>query len=186
MSKVSKIAIITYGVAAACAVGGAVQLHKQNKLAEERLNNIEARVESYMENRPHAEFINIKTQAHGYGNSGVYMQSSLDSLAYREIFTSSQVAADSAAVNEFNKLAASIRRASKTPSYRLSSDLYNKLSKMVTHKQFKQIEKEASGDILTLQFKADSVAYRRFFEKHGLLNDSTLTKFTAIAKKIRP
>lgn len=181
----SKIAKITYLVAAVCGVGGGVFGKLQNKLAEERRNNIEARVESYMENRPHTEFIEIKNQAYGYGNTGVYMQSSLDSLAYREIFESSQAAADSAAVNEFNKLAPSMRRALDAP-HTSRYDLYNKLGKMVTHKQFKQIKNEAKGDVLTLQFKADSVAYRRFFEKHGLLNDSTLKKFTAIAKKIRP
>lgn len=180
----SKILNIVCGVAAAGVVGGGFLVHNQNKLAEERRNNIAARVESYMENRPHAEFIEIQNQAYGYGNPKVYMQSSLDSLAYREIFTSSQAAADSAAVNEFNKIASSMRRTPKS-STMYCTDLYNKLGKMVTHKQFKQIENEAE-DIVTLQFKADSVAYRRFFEKHGLLNDSTLKKFTAVAKKIRP
>lgn len=182
----SKIAKITLGIAGACAILGIGETFNQNKLAEERRNNIVARVEAYMENRPHTEFIEIQNQAHVYyGNTGVYMQSSLDSLAYREIFNSSQAAADSAAVNEFNKIASSMRRAPRSFD-RLSSDLYDKLGKMLTHKQFKQIEKEAKRDVLTLQFKADSVAYRRFFEKHGLLNDSTLKKFTAIAKKIRP
>lgn len=184
MSK--KIGLIACGIVGAAAIGLSTERYHRNMLAEERHNNIVARVESYMENRPHAEFTEIKNQAYGYGNTGVYMQSSLDSLAYREIFNSSQAAADSAAVNEFNKLASSMRRAPETPSYTLNYDLHNKLGKMVTHKQFKQIENETKRDVLTLQFKTDSVAYRRFFEKHGLLNDSTLKKFTAVAKKIKP
>lgn len=180
----SKIAIVPYALIGAC-VTGIVWMCNKSSLVDERRNNIEARVESYMENRPHAEFTDIQKQAARYGNSGVYMQSSLDSLAYREIFNSSQAATDSAAVNEFNKLASSMKRASNVHCA-LHYDLYNKLGKMITHKQFNQIEKETNGDILTLQFKADSVAYRRFFEKHGLLNKSTLKKFTATAKKIRP
>lgn len=183
----SKTGVIICGIVAACAMRLAYKGSQRVLLYEERSNNVEARVESYMENRPHAEFIDMKHQAYGYGNSGLYMQSKLDSLAYREIFTSSQAAANSAAVNEFNKLASSVRINRKLNyNLPLDDDLYNKLGKMVTHKQYKQIEKEANGDILTLQFKADSVAYRRFFEKYGLLNKSTLKKFTAVAKKIRP
>ena len=183
MSKIAKLALGFVGV---CAIGGIGQACRQNNAAEERCNNIEARVEAYMENRPHAEFTDLQKRAMQYGDYGIYMQSSVDSLAYREIFTSSLAAADSAAVNEFNKLASSMRRDAISPYLGLSSHLYNKLGKMLTHKQFKQIENEAKKDVLTLQFKADSVAYRRFFEKHGLLNDSTLKKFSAIAKKIRP
>lgn len=183
-----KIGTIIYGIVSAAAIGYSVKSCCDNdRLVQERLDNIEARVESYMENRPHVEFIDIKKKAMLYDNTGAYMQSSLDSLAYREIFTSSQVAADSAAVAEFNKLASSMRINRKESPYKpLRSDLYDKLSKMVTHKQFKQIENESEESFLTLQFKADSVAYRRFFEKHGLLNDSTLRKITAVAKKIRP
>lgn len=182
MSKIEKI---VYGVVVASAIGGAVRLYYADERRIERRNNIIARVESYMENRPHTEFADLRKQAVEYGDYGAYMQSSLDSLAYREIFASSQAVADSVAVNEFNKLASSMRKSPKS-RFMSSSDFYNNIGKMVTHKQFKQIEKEAKSDFLTLQFKADSVAYRRFFEKHGLLNDSTLKKFTAIAKKIRP
>ena len=181
----SKIGNIFCGIVGASVIGLGVRACHKDTLIQKRLDNIEAHVESYMENRPHVEFIDIKNKAAHYGNSAAYMQSCLDSLAYREIFTSSQAAADSAAVVEFNKLASSMRINDRYKS--LKSDLYDKLSKMVTHKQFKQIKNEAEKDIfLTLQFKADSVAYRRFFEKHGLMNKDIERKLTMAAKKIRP
>ena len=48
-----------------------------------------------------------------------------------------------------------------------------------------RLEDDYARIIATKQFKADSVAYRRFFEKHGLIKDFA-KELTKVAKKVKP
>ena len=156
----------------------------------------EERFSNFMADRPHSEVVEIENKLRGTYHRGVITNTDrqlyMDSVAYRSIFEATQKANDSTAVADFNKIAASMQAdIERAPSMRGVyytidyNSLEEKLSKMVLTKEYNKIINEADNTI-ALQYKVDSVAYRRFFEKHNLLNDSVAKKLVAVAKKIRP
>ncbi len=127
------------------------------------------------------------------GEDEITVQSRLDSLAYRDIFNSTHAAKDSAHVAEFNKIAATMRP-------KVQGDMWDKIAaidvKMVSEGiSIKDLEKIKDKDsmsktdpkrVLIRQHYADDWAYRKFFSKIGIMNDSIAKKCDEVSKKIRP
>lgn len=121
------------------------------------------------------------------------VQSRLDSLAYRDIFNSTQAAKDSVHVAEFNKIAAKMR-----PN--VKGDMWDKIAAInirmvkegISIKELEEIKDKDSmfktdpKRVLTRQHYADDWAYRKFFSKIGIMNDSIAKKCDEVSKKIRP
>lgn len=139
-------------------------------------------------------------------------QSSLDSVAYRNVFEGTSLAKDSAAVKTFNRIAADTRPNIKYNENQ--ADIYNTISDSldnktkdlgITKKSFDANQKEynkitewrSSGIttrmepmrdkiIATKQFKADSMAYEKFFKDNGILTDNLKKQLKSVAKKVKP
>lgn len=136
----------------------------------------------------------------------VEAQSSIDSIAYRNLFESTQLANDSDKVAEFNKI-----RKNSIPDNRWGFPTYgNEMDKImlkngVSQKEINKLKgqnqigretfpggftKYTNRDNLVAlakyQFQIDSVAYQRFFEKHNAIDNNLKNGIKAIAKKIKP
>ena len=146
------------------------------------------RITEYMKGKPIKEYDQVIEGYHSRYHSNSVTQSKLDSVAFRDVFNCTNAVKDSSKVAEFNKIA-SVNRA---------SDVINNLKKTgVSTREFHEIHKEANklswlikkvGDPYReqMQFKADSIQYRKFFEKHHLLDKKTLKHFNEVCKKIKP
>lgn len=134
-------------------------------------------------------------------------QSTIDSIAYRQVFDGTVAAQDSAKVKEFNSIAAKMKVSSDRLSF---SDAFNELdNKMINmditkramdanaeeYKSFKRrvstgitghVTHEHPEKVLAVrQFKADSMAYNKFFKDNNLLTPETAEKLTKVAKKVK-
>ena len=150
--------------------------------------NIRERAQEYMQYKPIKEYEQVITGLYSRYHSPSITQSKLDSVAFRDVFNGTNAVKDSSKVAEFNKIA-SVNRA---------SNVIDDLKKTgVSVKEFHEIRKEADNIASSLkkvgdpfhehmQFKTDSIQYRKFFEKHNLLNGKTLKHFNEVCKKIKP
>lgn len=147
------------------------------------------RAEKYMQNKTQSELNEVREHKDSYlgdYSSNIKTQSKLDSVAYRDVFMTTQAAKDSSKVAEFNKIAQQNRA---RDVHTLDDVLANK----VTVKEYNQIMKKAMNGAKPScftyeypQYKTDSVAYRQFFEKHNLLDVKTLKMFNKVSKQIKP
>ncbi len=140
-----------------------------------------------------------------------FLQSSLDSVAYRNLFEGTALAKDSARVKEFNDIARktrpNIRSISGESDYnRIIDALDNKVKDMgITKRDFdananeyskighyrsagigSTWERELDRNVAVHQFKADSLAYEKFFRRNKILTDSVKKEIKNIAKIIKP
>lgn len=122
------------------------------------------------------------------------IQAKLDSIAYRDIFNSTQASRDSANVANFNKVASSMYPQERVLDMRNAmGDIDEKLTdKGITVQELATImdkDKFYKGDVArvnTRQHYADDWAYRKFFKHIGILNDTIVKKCDEVSKKIRP
>ena len=122
------------------------------------------------------------------------IQSRLDSLAYRDIFNSTQAAKDSVHVAEFNKIAAKMRPNVKGGNMwdKIAAINIRMVKEGISIKELEEIKDKDSmfktdpKRVLTRQHYADDWAYRKFFSKIGIMNDSIAKKCDEVSKKIRP
>lgn len=165
------------------------------------------KAEEYMADKPAKEYLQMEK---GWRNEKMRyadIQSSLDSVAYKDIFNGTKAAKDSSKVAEFNKIAAKMKVDKNIKTYEEAfKNLDNKTLNMgITTKEHKMNLKEYnnyeykksvgrfiynhidnSKVLQCRQFKADSIAYNKFFKKHNLLNDSVISQITKVSKKIKP
>lgn len=141
------------------------------------------RAEQYMGNKLQKELNEVVGDRIGINEHSILTQSKLDSVAYRDVFETTQAAKDSSKVAEFTKIAQQNR----------SNDVYKKLADKATVKEYKNILKDSKkvrwNDYWGheyIQHKIDSIAYRQFFEKHNLLNDKTLKLFNKVSNQVKP
>ena len=141
--------------------------------------------EQYLGNRPRKELNEVVGDRSYMNEKAVIAQSKLDSIAYRDVFNTTEAAKDSSKVAEFNKIANQNR----------SDKVYKMLADKATVNEYNKISEDAwkkrwnfpsSLELEYIQHKNDSIAYRQFFEKHNLLNGKTLKLFNKISKQIRP
>lgn len=152
-------------------------------------SNVNNRAKKYLADKPYAEYAAI-TEDH----STTLTQSKLDSTAYRDIFNGTQAAKDSALVAEFNEIA------NKTRGYDESISAWNKMlavcqsliSQEISTKEYDEVTNKYSWSDFDermaniTQHYADDWAYRKFFEKAGIMNDSIAAKCDEVSKQIRP
>jgi hypothetical protein len=124
-------------------------------------------------------------------SSEAKQQSRLDSVAFRDVFNSTQAAKDSTLVKEFNKIAGQnhIQELKKHDKNR--EKIFNKIKESgVSVKEFSQIQEECKFGYVynqaRAQMKTDSIAYSRFFEQNNLLNNETKSQIKTICSKIKP
>lgn len=133
-------------------------------------------------------------------------QSSLDSIAYKNLFDSTELAKNSDIVKEFNKIAKNNipdeRWGFPTYAHKMDEILASHgISKKEMNKYHmeNQIGRETFPDgslrctsrdnyvaRAKYQFKIDSVAYHRFFEQHNMMNNEIKKGFKEISKRIKP
>lgn len=142
--------------------------------------SVEKRAKEYMQDKPRIQY----EEAINHYNTPFLNQSKLDSVAYRDVFNTTPAAKDSSAIAEFNKIA---------KENLASSDIYqNKaLARVTSVKEYDNIMTNVNKiNVSTrktyLQYVTDSIAYRKFFEKHNLLDKNTLDLIKNISKRIRP
>ena len=165
------------------------------------VNKHEERFNNFMADKPYetAAEINNKLVRSKYPNDIINhtdRQLYMDSVAYRDIFNATHKANDSTAVADFNKIASEMKaglREEVTPRSRYTTidpeSLKKNLGKLdITLGDYNKIMKETHGGDypIILQYKADSIAYRNFFQRHNLLNDTIIKKIANVTKKIRP
>ena len=165
-------------------------------------DDVKTRASRYMAetNRTQAELEEITKY-----DSKQLIQAKLDSTAYRDIFNSTQAANDSANIENFNKVAASMCPQETqeniyknvVPEYMNSWHSINEIDKRlkdkgITVKEFATIKDKdkffKSDDVRvnSHQHYADDWAYRNFFKYIGILNDTIVKKCDEVSKKIRP
>ena len=154
-------------------------------------SQVENRAKNYINetNRSQAEYENIVS-----GDISRIKQSRLDSLAFRDIFNSTEAAKDSAKVEEFNKIASRIRqKPEKTTRWSIISSIDNNLiQEGISTEELKNIRRKTpifQDDLVRINMRqhyADSWAYKNFFKKIGIMNDSINKKCNEVSKKIRP
>ncbi len=166
-----------------------------------------------MANKPAKDFDKIVA---GWDNKELYMndiksQSSLDSVAYRNLFDGTVLANNSKKVKEFNEIAKNTRPDKESikdisQSVHVTEAQDAKIKDLgVTKKAFDSFQEEYKkiGDfrsngfgttwepdyskiIATRQFKADSMAYDNFFKKNNVMTDTLQKEIKKIAKVIKP
>lgn len=164
-----------------------------------------------MDNKPMRQYEGVMAGLEGYDS---YMkeskvQSAVDSVAYGDVFKKTGLGKNEEAKAEFRAIAQQTRPEldmvhveyndvsnsldEKIKDLGITKKAYEanekEYSKMTTsyHKWLGGSEQEPLRDkiIAAKQFKADSVAYRKFFKKHDLLKE-VAEELTAVAKKVRP
>lgn len=139
----------------------------------------------YMQNKPQQELDEVLSSINKPVISlsdYTVVQSKLDSVAYKDIFMSTNAINDSAKLAEFNKIAGISRMG--------QDNLTQKLKETgVTVKEYGRIVDEAplfEGRYEHFQFVTDSINYHKFFKKHNLLNKKTLKMIKDVSKRIKP
>ena len=104
--------------------------------------NTEDRVKSYMIRANHSQMEYEKILSN---ENERFIQSKLDSLAYRDVFNGTQAAKDSACVAEFNKIAADMRPASDFSESKAIEIIKKKLTeKGISVKDFQSVTNQSS------------------------------------------
>ena len=150
------------------------------------------KTKEYFADKPVLEYEKFVNDCNNRQLNDAQAQAKLDSLAYREIFNTTEAAKDFQIVREFNNIA-NIGLSTKQSSGAkknlantgITLDEYNKILKENTAHGVRY----SSADYIAydnIQHIADKILYRSFFEKHGLLNSENLAKFEKLTEKIRP
>lgn len=151
--------------------------------------NIRERAQEYMQDKPIKEYEQVINGYYSrYTDGHQTVQSKLDSVAFRDVFNGTNGVKDSSKVAEFNKIASTNRYSDIRANLKntgISVKEYNKIIKESNNLEW-NFSKQGVPSTEHLQFKTDSIQYRKFFEKHNLLNEKTLKHFNNVCKKIKP
>lgn len=111
-----------------------------------------------------------------------YKISKLDSIAYRDIFETTNLAVDSAKIAEFNKLASSCR-APEDYSVDISTFQKNKATEAgMLHKDFQTMT--SYGKTSIRQNLLDNFVYKKFFLENGVLNKNVEQKCDEYSRNV--
>lgn len=152
--------------------------------------NTEDRVKSYMIRANHSQMEYEKMLSN---ENERFIQSKLDSLAYRDVFNGTQAAKDSACVAEFNKIAADMRPASDFSESKAIEIIKKKLTERgISVKDFQSVTNQSSKkgiripSEVILQHYADDWAYRDFFRKNGIYSDKIAKECDEVSTILQP
>lgn len=151
-------------------------------------SSVVERTEEYMKDRPQKEVDMLLSGLDGSFKQQAIVQSRLDSTAYRDIFNGTYAAKNSALVEEFNKIAA-LYRADASATY--ESDIFKSIrTKLINNGiktgELKKIYHPKQDYVTGFQHMADDWAYRKFFQKIGILDSVTERQCDEVSEKIRP
>ena len=150
-------------------------------------NSVDDRARKYMANHTYSEFLEVTKNS-----SATLTQSKLDSVAYRDIFEGTKAAKDSVLIAEFNKIASNMRgyNPDDVSRARCNKIIECLTAKNITTKDMNDIIDKSTkcGEIavIALQHYGDDWAYRDFFKKAGIMNDSIAAKCDKVSKQIAP
>lgn len=151
------------------------------------------KTDKYFENKPVIEYQEFINDCNNRNLNIVQAQAKLDSLAYRELFNTTEAINNSDIVNEFNNIA-NIGLSTKNinnvkdnlKNTGLTKKEYDKTIKDNKYRKFLGMYSTTEYNYDNIQHKVDSINYRNFFEKHNLLDANNLAKFEKITEIIRP
>lgn len=164
-------------------------------LALASCSRVENRTKEYMKKHDYTQksYDALKSDIRELNGRSIILQSRLDSMAYRDIFNTTQAAKDSAKIAEFERIAAAMRPNEIYPPSNALYSIDEKLSENgISIKKMDEIEAQDdwfSSDVTRANTKlhlADDWAYREFFKKIGILNDSISKQCDDVSKEIRP
>lgn len=132
-------------------------------------------------------------------------QSTIDSIAFRQVFDGTILSTDSKSVKEFNAIAAKMRVGNHNTYESAFEELDNKMLDQnikvkeipANEKEYRAFETRIHGltgsttinnehnVIAVRQFKADSLAYTNFFKERGRLTPSIEKRISDVSKKIK-
>ncbi len=117
------------------------------------------------------------------------MQSTLDSMVYRDLFNTTRLADDSSAVADFNALAGrtNISKVYPDDTKVSNSERIAKILKdeNVTMSEYDSVISPETFES-TQQHFADKLLYSKFFKKHGLTTKDFQAKFDSVSKLAKP
>ncbi|MCM1266224.1 MAG: hypothetical protein NC200_08510 [Candidatus Gastranaerophilales bacterium] len=203
MSFINKI------VTGALLTGSALGFSGCNANSDHTANERKEVVKELLADRPAKEYNEaVEGWRMGTISSPADAQSAIDSIAYRQIFVGTTAAQDSTKVKEFNSIASKMR----IGTYKTNDDYdkaFNELDKKMidmnistqehfaNEKEYKSYTRIVNGRYNTYQaprnsailaarqFKADSIAYSRFFEKNNLLDSTMVKQIKKVSEKIK-
>ena len=125
-------------------------------------------------------------------------QSTIDSMAFRNLFEGTRYAQNSDAVANFNEIAGRMRVDSMDTDNRffVQDEIANNAYKeninpdIVEELQYINPEEDSdlSGEehVAKIQYLADRAAYEKFFADHGLMKCDFIQKFDSVSNSIKP
>ena len=120
----------------------------------------------------------------------VVMQSTLDSMVYRDLLNATQLVGDSSIVADFNALAGR----TNVSNINIKEGTFNpndkRISKMLKDEgvTISEYESVMNGEALesVRQHNADRLLYSKFFKKYGLISKDFQTKFDSVSRLAKP
>jgi len=174
--KNTGLAVMTAGLLSACQVG-----------------TVAKKTEAYFQDKPQIEYQEFVKDCKNRKLNECQAQGKLDSLAYRDLFNSTVAVNDSEIVKEFNKIANNsigVQNVKGLLDYLSATNLSRNEYKKVVENSSKEMSfgwtSSSVVNYSQIQHRTDSIYYRNFFEKHGLLDSANLAKFNEITEKVRP
>lgn len=158
-------------------------------------SSVPNKTNDYFQGKPQAEYENFVRDCNARKLNPVQAQAKLDSLAYRDLFNATIAVNDSEKVKEYNNIA------NKGLNTLYSKELFKNLANtgiedeefsniVYTHTKYYStplnMVPDKTYEFDKIQHKIDSIEYRKFFEKHNLLDDQKASEFEEITENIRP
>ena len=163
-----------------------------------------SRLHQYMKDRGDTQAaldsIIENTKSNDYSREAILRQSAVDSIAYRDLFLTTRAARVSAAVSEFNKIAAKASLVDVTKSPYHSSSDYKKLfiekakkegllildaDKWLENFPDESDYRNTGRFAADVQQHADKYFYQTFFRKNRLLTGDFKIRFDSIANVLK-
>ena len=107
-------------------------------------------------------------------------QAILDSLVYRDLLNTTELAKDSSTIAEFNRICAT----NKYSSNNSSNFEENLLKEGISAKEFNYIR--SKSEPAARQFEADKVLFGKLFKEKGLTTEDFAREFLAVSKFAHP
>lgn len=200
------MAVINRIITGALLVGSALGFNScqgdSQRLAESR----QGVVKELLADRPAREYNQAVAGWRDNLSASADAQSTIDSIAYRQVFDGTVAAQDSTKVKEFNTIAGKMRVGNYETFNSAFVDLDNKMIDMdITKRNLDANAKEYKAyrtchprifgsstyfenyeKVLAVrQFKADSMAYTKFFKENNLVTPEVAQKLEKVAKKVK-
>ena len=147
-------------------------------------------VKTAFQDKPKEDYYTFVNDCKIKGLTYYQMQEKLDTTFYKEFLRSSELAQNKNAIDEFENIAKNNSVSVNEPEnkkfeeHNILKEKYQKLIKDSEYYGYATLESHTDYSIL--QYKLDSIVYRSFFEKYGILTPEKIKEFEDISQKISP